>query len=337
MREEYELEVLERYDIEVKSTRKVRGAFFCETNEGTMLLKETKISGQRAPFLHMILSCLEEKGRVHVDTPVFTREGELLVTSRDSHVYMLKKWYHGRECEIRQEADALRAARLLAVLHRELREPVLREKAAGYLPVIGRMASPLDEIRRHNRELKKVRKFIRARVTKNEFEYLFLESFENMYGLAEKVREKMEDSGCGGLYEDSLDRCLLVHGEYNYHNILFSGGDEAVTNFEHMKPGIQIYDLYYFLRKAMEKYSWKQKTGRNILEAYESVCPLTEPEREYIGLRLAYPEKYWKAAGSYYRTNKAWISEKNVEKLRLAVCQSEEKRAFLSDVFSVSI
>ena len=29
MREEYELEVLEKYDIEVKSTRRIRGAFFC--------------------------------------------------------------------------------------------------------------------------------------------------------------------------------------------------------------------------------------------------------------------------------------------------------------------
>ena len=28
MREEYELEVLEHYDIEVRSTRKIRGAFF---------------------------------------------------------------------------------------------------------------------------------------------------------------------------------------------------------------------------------------------------------------------------------------------------------------------
>ena len=39
MREEYELEVLEKYDIEVKSTRRIRGAFFCDTDKGTMLLK----------------------------------------------------------------------------------------------------------------------------------------------------------------------------------------------------------------------------------------------------------------------------------------------------------
>ena len=32
MREEYELEVLEQYNIEVKGTRRIRGAFFCDTN-----------------------------------------------------------------------------------------------------------------------------------------------------------------------------------------------------------------------------------------------------------------------------------------------------------------
>ena len=36
---EYEAEVLEQYDMEVKGTRKMRGAFFCDTDEGAMLLK----------------------------------------------------------------------------------------------------------------------------------------------------------------------------------------------------------------------------------------------------------------------------------------------------------
>lgn len=52
-----------------------------------------------------------------------------------------------------------------------------------------------------------------------------------------------------------------MHGDYNYHNILILPGDTAITNFEHMRIGIQVQDLYYFLRKAMEKYRWKQKLG----------------------------------------------------------------------------
>ena len=75
MREEYELEVLEKYDLEVRSTRKIRGAFFCDTNEGTMLFGETKMSERHALFLYQVLSRLETSGNIKVDTPVCTKEG----------------------------------------------------------------------------------------------------------------------------------------------------------------------------------------------------------------------------------------------------------------------
>ena len=51
---EYELEVLDQYHMEVISTRKIRGAFFIDTNEGTMLLRETDISDRRVPLLWQI-------------------------------------------------------------------------------------------------------------------------------------------------------------------------------------------------------------------------------------------------------------------------------------------
>ena len=111
----------------------------------------------------------------------------------------------------------------------------------------------------------------------------------------------------------------------------------AVTNFERMHVGIQVEDLYYFVRKIMEKYTWKQKTGHKILEAYENNRKLSPEEKEYVGLRLAYPEKFWKTASSYYYSNKAWLPQKYVEKLELAVRQNEEKRAFLENIFSISI
>lgn len=337
MREEYELEVLERYNIEVRSTRRIRGAFFCDTNEGTMLLKETGISGRRAPLLYIVLSCLETRGNIKVDTPVFTKDGELLVSSRGGKTYMLRQWYHGRECEIRQEPEAVRAAETLAALHRGLQDEGIMELSESLLSGFGAARDPVDEIRRHNRELKKIRGFIRGRVTKNEFEYLFLDSFEKMYRTAEYVLAQMESSGCSALWRNGTTGGRLMHGDYNYHNLLVSGSDMAVTNFEHMKAGIQVHDLYYFMRKAMEKYSWKQKTGQKILEAYEETRALEPAEREYIGLRLAYPEKYWKTASSYYHSNKAWLPEKNVEKLRTALRQNEEKRAFLENIFSVAI
>ncbi len=86
---EYEMEVLEKYELEVNSTRRIRGAFYCDTKEGTMLLKETKISERRVPLLYLILNRLEKQGYL-VDTPVFSKEGNLVQNSRDGTRYLMK-------------------------------------------------------------------------------------------------------------------------------------------------------------------------------------------------------------------------------------------------------
>ena len=88
---------------------------------------------------------------------------------------------------------------------------------------------------------------------------------------------------------------------------------------------------------SMEKNQWKQKTGQKILEAYEEVRPLSEREKEFAALSLAYPGKFKKIAGSYYRSNKAHLSKKNVEKLQICIRQTEEKYEFLSRIFPLNL
>ena len=57
-------------------------------------------------------------------------------------------------------------------------------------------------------------------------------------------------------------------------------------------------------------------------------------ELEYLAIRLCYPEKFWKIINSYYHSNKAWVSEKSVEKLRICIGQVEEKQLFLENILS---
>lgn len=361
---EYELEVLEQYDIEVMSTRKIRGAFFCETNEGTMVLKEAAVSERRALLLYTLLCHLESEGYPNVDIPVLNREKGLVSTFRGQSKYMLKKWYIGRECDVRRETDVLEACRNLARLHKMMRWPetaldlpenaprqqetaphsseavshqpgtALHQSENTLCPPVGRHLK--QEFLCHNRELKKVRNYIRNKVNKGEFEYLFLKYFENMYQLAAKVTKRLEGSEYEKLYQDSLSEGLLVHGDYNYHNVLMlpENGGAATTNFDHFRIDVQALDLYYFLRKVMEKHKWKESLGRAMLETYAEVRPLKPEELEVIALKTAYPEKFWKTANTYYHSNKAWIPEKSVEKLQTAVLQTEEKIQFLQKIFT---
>ena len=55
------------------------------------------------------------------------------------------------------------------------------------------------------------------------------------------------------LQREAAEQGKLMHGSYNYHNIIFQGREVVTSNFENAKVGIQIMDLYGFLRKTMEK------------------------------------------------------------------------------------
>ena len=61
---------------------------------------------------------------------------------------------------------------------------------------------------------------------------------------------------------------------------------------------------------------------------------LEEGELKQLYIRLAYPEKFWKIANSYYHSNKAWISVKNMEKLNTAIRQTKEKERFIDNIFA---
>ena len=103
-----------------------------------------------------------------------------------------------------------------------------------------------------------------------------------------------------------------IHGDYNYHNVLMTYRGVATTNFEHFREDIQMADFYYFLRKVMEKCQWNERIGNMLLEAYDKGKTISREELDYLAVRLAYPEKFWKVANSYYHSNKAWIPEKKV-------------------------
>lgn len=354
---EYELEVLDQYHMEVRSTRKIRGAFFIDTNEGTMLLRETDISDRRASLLYIILTHLEAGGYAHVDTPIFTKEGKLVAVSREGKRYFLKKWYGGRECDVRREGDVLEAVGNLAQLHQKMHwQPQCAVTEAGVRPsgeteeakerqqsnaLMRNEEHPpagrhlLEEFLCHNRELKKIRNFVRKRSSKDSFDYLFLAHFDSMFSVAEQVTDCLRKSGYDELYRRSVEENYLVHGDYNYHNVLMLPAAEvATTNFEHFCLDVQVQDLCYFLRKVMEKHHWNEELGDAMLEAYGKIRPLGQDELDYMAVKLAYPEKFWKTMNSYYHSNKVWIPEKNVEKLMLSITQTDEKIRFLEKIFS---
>lgn len=329
---DYGVSVLEQYQMEVYGTRRIRGAVLCDTDKGLFLLKEAHTDRERLLVLNGLYQKLNENGFDLVDTTFANKEGEYVSAAEDGTSYIVKRWFLGRECDVRKETELLEGVRHLAKMHQVMK----MVKTEGGEPEVKqhREETLAEEYARHNRELRKVRTFVCRRSVKGEFEIEFLKGFDQMYRWAEETLTCVQHSDCRQLYQDAIDQNTIVHGEYNYHNLLFCQQGLAVTGFERAHQAVQLEDLYYFMRKSLEKHHYDERLGYRMMRAYDAVIPLGRTQRNYLAFRLAYPEKFWKTANSYYHSGKAWIPAKNVEKLQNTITQLEEKKRFLANIFS---
>ena len=283
------------YGFRVDVLRRGRGSWILETDLGLRLLKEYRGSVNRLEFEEAVLQSLDGMETLKADQYVRNSEGELLSTAEDGTRYIVKEWFADRECDLKDEREVLSAVRALALLHRQFRM-IKRQETWNMRSMI---SLPLFEaMRRHNRELKKARTFIRGKRKKNEFELRVIGNFEIFAAQAVEAERGMER-----LYEihgkEIADGYAVCHGEPDYHHILIGNGYTAVTEFNQMHLGVQMEDLYYFLRKIMEKHDWNERLGRQVMESYERVLPVSEVERQVLYYLFLYPEKYWKQSVPY--------------------------------------
>lgn len=318
-------EVLEQYNLEIRTLRKGRGAWLCDTNEGLKLLKEYKGTIKRLEFEEEVLDRIQEESALCVDQYKRNKENELISQAGDGTRYIVKDWYADRECNIKDEEEIVRTVSEIAGLHKILRK--IEPKEEWNLGSI--LSEPMAiEMERHNKELRRTRNFISRKRKKSEFELCVMGNFHLFYEQALEAQKGL----CRILEERRTPPHFLCHGELNQHHILLGAGYTAVIQFNKMHLGVQMADLYHFTRKVMEKHGWSLRLGMRMLEAYNSILPMGKEEREYLYYLFLYPEKYWKQLNFYYNANKAWIPAKNVEKLKTLELQQKERNRFLLQI-----
>ncbi len=156
--------------------------------------------------------------------------------------------------------------------------------------------------------------------------------------------------------KEALEHKYICHGNYTYHNVIMLKANQmsinfktynneeslsaaalrgsikanmATTNFDRACVGIQITDLYQFMRKVMEKNDWDLDTGSMILDNYTRILPVDKDELKLLYVLLLYPEKFWKITNFYYNGKKSWVPQRNIQKLIGIQEQMERKKQFL--------
>ena len=310
------LDVFEKYDLEVMNISKGRGVLVADTDKGLRLLKNYIGSGKHLIWCADILDKIDEGGIILTDAYVKNTEDVYITESEDGDRYVIKKWYVCRNCDIKVLSDVLSAVRSLAFLHKELN---MTDTEKDYVE------KPLEkEYHRKYTELVRIKKYLGSRHQKNHFEGIAAGSCDKFIGEALEASERVK----GGVFDCQEEYCLC-HGNYNYHNICFSQSLPVISNFEKMTYGNQMMDLYSFMRKIMEKNNWDLKIGYGMITEYDRIKPIKERDLSLLHALFLFPEKYWNILNGYYNSNKAWIPEKNTEKLINVINQNVERRTFI--------
>lgn len=320
--------VIKEYPVHVTGKRRIRGAILLETKEGLFTLVNYRESLAKLEFEERVKEQLIGRGFADVDQGIQNSQGEWLTKDNYGNPYLMKRWYLGRECNLRETEEVAAAARHLAELH-----------GAMVLPGAETEAVPegvADIISRHTREMKRVYNYIRNKKKKNDMEIHLLNQFKHFYEQAEMAGEMLEELDGGKMERDAVAQGKVCHGSYNYHNILLLEKHRIATvNFERCEYGLQLMDFYGFLRKLMEKNNWENRRGIRTIEAYQQSCGWEAEEGKLLYILLLFPEKFWKQMNFYYNGKKAWMSMKNFDKLKKIEAQELARRKFLREVKGV--
>lgn len=318
-------EVFAQYDIKVYNTYRTRGAILLETDKGLKLFKNFDGSKGRVEFEDKIKEQISSLNFKNIDCYVRNKDNEIITKDTQGSKYIIKDWFCGEECNLRNNKNIILASTNLAKLHQvltniNLSEEEIKNNIPCYLPEV---------FSKHSRELKRVRSYIRDKKQKNEFEIYYLNSYEKFYEKSLRAIELINKSNYISLLENAIKSTTICHGNYTYHNIILFQQGVATSNFDKSCIGLQVMDLYQFMRKAMEKNNWNMTYGKEIIDEYNKHKKISNEELEILYVLLLYPEKFWKITNFYFNGKKSWIPRRNIQKLISIQEQSLEKEKFL--------
>ena len=332
-------EIFSKYEMKVHRTYRARSGIVLETDCGLRLMSPCRASEKRLEFEDAVKRQIREHGYEKVDQNVRNEENKFVTANSLGERFCIREWFDMEECSLRLEESVIQAAKNLGLLHLAM-SGIEAEPGQGFVE-----DSPLFVLERRNRELKRVQSFLAKRKNKTSFEVMYLNCCGAFYEEALSATEELRELDCCSYLEECVQHGKVLHGAYTYHNILMegqggsfeeeqsrSGAGIATVNFDRAVYGMQIRDLYQFLRKVMEKKNWQQDLGDKLMDAYEKVRALSARERRIIHALLAYPEKFWKVTNYYYNSRKSLIPQKNIEKLEMLLSQQKKKELFLKNL-----
>ena len=164
--EEKIADMLAQYDLKVYRAGRVKGSWILETDRGLKNLGSCAYSEGKVKFEQKVKQFAAEQGFAELDLYIPNREQNFLVQGPYNEWFVMKNWFYGEECNAYDFKQVLDTVATLARLHNCMEGLKLTEEEKGFC-----LQPKLPEVlERRNKELRRVRTYIRSKKQKNTFE-----------------------------------------------------------------------------------------------------------------------------------------------------------------------
>ncbi len=321
---EIDKEISEKYSFEVKGCTPYKNFFILNTSKGRKILKKTILSKERIQFIHEVKEHLVSNGFTRLDRYICNNEGNPYFFA-GKNFYTITDYLEGVECNFDSSEEVVKSTKLLAEFHKATRgfeatSGIITRDELGKLP---------QSFEKRLEEIKKLKKV--ALKEKNRFDYLFLEYYDYFYQLGDSVIKQISCQTYNDLVDITRKEGILCHHDFTHCNILNTGEELHLINFEYCCFEVKVYDIANFLRRKMRKCNWNINEAKIIIDEYRKIEDINNEEFYILKLILKFPQKFWRVINKYYNSKRCWSEKSYVGKLQEVIDETPFHKNFLDE------
>lgn len=319
--------VLKKYGFTLIDVYKVRSAYKVICNEGTYCLKRMKHGKYKVKNGYMLTEHLQNKGFNYIANYVKTKDDAYYV-KYDKYILYMTEWIEGEECNVDSINESINCAKLLAEFH-----IAVSDIDTSKLIVKNNLKNWPKVFLSNIYGLENFKKIILRKRIVNEFDSAYSSHIDTLYERGILALNILNQSNYYNLSRESTKNNTLCHDSFYYQNILKKDEEYYIIDLDSIIIDLQINDLGKFIRRLMYKkeYRWDFNKAKCIIEAYNSIKPISVDELEIMLALIIFPHKFWKIGKKRYIKHKHWSETKYMHKLEKIIRYNDLQDLFIKD------
>lgn len=309
-----------KFGIEAKEIKKVYYSVYrIVTPDGkTYCLKRMRYAPSQLKWIDRTLAKLRQRGFSRIAWRDRNRSGgkPLYIRRSPNGVpFLLMPWIKGVWPSPKSIGDMKESGKILAEFHLAGKEIAIT--GSGSRNMIGKWPALFRQ--RHNVLLRKVR------IAKTNGHGTALDPLLRKHGAALIKRSRdairlMKNSGYRRACRNAREQGSLCHGDGGPTNIILTGGESYLIDFETLRHDLRAYDLFRVVYNSAKDHGFRYPIVKAILDGYQSVSKLNRDDIDLLKVWLAHPHRVSRILGKYDKLPYA-KKLKKLRELRLVLSQ----------------